>query len=381
MFYIIIFLVILIANSDWLYNQWQSIVRGRRSKASFFSHSYINEKAFYVYLFNRVPNVQYLGNLKAGKAFELITGKYKSKLVSVFQDNTYNYEEKQMQFDTTLFEMQNHVLLELGNSYINVLYSRQYPDWLKMLVNELSELKAEPKQREHEINIIVNTRDGLELRNLPIQPTTLEIDKFYNDDFQPVHNTILERLKRDNDKGIVLLHGLPGTGKTTYLRHLIGSIDKRVLFVSPTVAENLMGPMFLDLLMEYPNSVLVIEDAENIIMDRNVNNSSGVSNLLNLSDGLLSDCLSVQIICTFNSNLSLIDSALMRKGRLIAEYKFDKLHVNKARELAAHLGYTYDVRRPMTLAEITNADAADFEKPQQNAIGFKNWALDEVEAQ
>ena len=65
------------------------------------------------------------------------------------------------------------------------------------------------------------------------------------------------------------MHGLPGTGKTTYLRHLIGSMKKRVLFVSPGVACNLMNPEFMDLLIDNPNAVLVIEDAENVIMDRN----------------------------------------------------------------------------------------------------------------
>jgi predicted AAA+ superfamily ATPase len=44
---------------------------------------------------------------------------------------------------------------------------------------------------------------------------------------------IQQRLRKKEDKGIVLLHGLPGTGKTTYLRYLIGRIKKRVLFVSP----------------------------------------------------------------------------------------------------------------------------------------------------
>ena len=114
---------------------------------------------------------------------------------------------------------------------------------------------------------------------------------------------IKERLAKENDKGIVLLHGLPGTGKTTYLRYLIGNLKKKVMFVSPSVAGNLMNPEFMDLLLDNPNSVLVIEDAENIIMDRKYSNQSSVSNLLNISDGLLSDCLNVQIICTFNSEL------------------------------------------------------------------------------
>ena len=61
---------------------------------------------------------------------------------------------------------------------------------------------------------------------------------------KPWDETIRARLNNKNDKGIVLLHGLPGTGKTTYLRYLIGKIKKRILFLSPNVAGNLMDPDF-----------------------------------------------------------------------------------------------------------------------------------------
>ncbi|MGO8056094.1 hypothetical protein, partial [Rhizobium leguminosarum] len=72
-------------------------------------------------------------------------------------------------------------------------------------------------------------------------------------------------------------------------------------------------------------------------MDRKYNNSSSVSNLLNISDGLLADFLNVQLVCTFNSSLTFIDTALLRKGRLIAKYEFGKLGITKAQLLSTHL--------------------------------------------
>lgn len=167
------------------------------------------------------------------------------------------------------------------------------------------------------------------------------------------------------------MHGLPGTGKTTYLRHLIGNMKKKVLFVSPSVAGNLMNPEFIDLLIDNPNAVLVIEDAENIIMDRKYSSNSSVSNLLNISDGLLSDCLNVQIICTFNSALNLVDSALLRKGRLIAKYEFGKLDVAKAQRLSDHLGLYQKIVKPMTLAEITNPEELGNQSSEIKVIGFR----------
>lgn len=157
---------------------------------------------------------------------------------------------------------------------------------------------------------------------------------------------------------------------TTYLRYLIGKTKKRVLFLSPNVAGNLMNPDFLDMLIDNPNTILVIEDAENIIMDRR-NSSSAVSNLLNISDGLLADFLNVQLICTFNSSLTLIDSALLRQGRLIAKYEFGKLGIEKGQRLSNHLGFDKTIDRPMTVAEISAQNEPFFETKQVNVIGFR----------
>ena len=58
------------------------------------------------------------------------------------------------------------------------------------------------------------------------------------------------------------------------------------------------------------------EDAEKVIGDRqNSGSSVGVSNLLNLSDGILGDILNIHVIATFNMDKERIDSALLRKGR------------------------------------------------------------------
>ena len=110
--------------------------------------------------------------------------------------------------------------------------------------------------------------------------------------------------------------------------------------------------------MERPDSILIIEDAENIIQDRTdvlKSTNQAVSNLLNMSDGLLGDAVHQQIICTFNCDLRNIDSALLRDGRLVLEHKFDKLNPANARRLCEKLGVDLkdeEIRAPMSLAEI-----------------------------
>src|SRR4029078_1767482 len=126
----------------------------------------------------------------------------------------------------------------------------------------------------------------------------------------------------------------------------------KVLFLSPAAATNLMDPELIELLINNPNCVLVIEDAENVIMDRKIGSNASVSNLLNISDGLLADFLNVQIIGTFNNSLTLVDNALMRKGRLIAKYEFGKLSISKSQRLSDFMGFDTRINEPMTLASI-----------------------------
>ncbi|MBX2921699.1 MAG: AAA family ATPase [Chitinophagaceae bacterium] len=338
---------------------------------SIFDHQYIEAKAFYMFRFRRVPCTTYIDEMDVTRAYAYIQNNLGNDIVDIFQDCFFNRKENMQQFNKTIFVLSNKVIIELAGQYAEVLYANNKYSFADNLLKALSEYKVPEKQQDFEINIITLNNGGLELKPLPLKPTVLDLDLHYNDDFLPVDALIRSRLNTENDKGIVLLHGIPGTGKTTYLRHLVGTLKKKVMFLSPSVAGNLMNPEFIDLLINNPNAVLVIEDAENIMMDRKINSGSSVSNLLNLSDGLLSDCLNVQIICTFNSNLNLIDNALMRKGRMIARYEFGKLSVQKAQQLSNHLGFDAAIYAPMTIAEIVNQHIINGPETGIHPIGFR----------
>jgi len=74
-------------------------------------------------------------------------------------------------------------------------------------------------------------------------------------------------------------------GKTHYIRYLIHEVEEKTLiYVPPDMAKEISSPEFLPFLMQYQDSILIIEDAENIIKDRNESTapSQAVANLLNL---------------------------------------------------------------------------------------------------
>ena len=349
----------------------KQLYKRKQAGASLFDNYFIEPKAYYLKLYKQLPNIAYIANIDGYRIFEKIKNGEYGLVKRMYQRNYYNWQQQRIEFDKTLFVLSNKMMIRLTEDWMDILFDDADHDKVNEMLLEFKTMRQPEKEADYEINIISLNNNSLDLKTLSIKPVELDLDLYYNDDFKAVDAIIKERLQKENDKGIVLLHGLPGTGKTTYLRHLIGSIKKRVLFVSPSVAGNLMNPEFMDLLIDNPNAVLVIEDAENIIMDRRYSSHSSVSNLLNISDGLLSDCLNVQIICTFNSDVALIDQALMRKGRLIARYEFGKLDVAKAQVLSKHLGHEGTIQQPMTLAEVTNPNEQHHEPKTVNVIGFR----------
>lgn len=338
---------------------------------------FFSPKGVYTLHFNAIPDVNNIYEIDGEKAAAAFVKKFQDMIVQTHRYTDYDNKKKKYKHSQAVMVLKNNCVIAFWQTWCEILHNGTAQEFVKEVTETAIRFKEKQRKEPHEINLITSGRRGLELKSLEIKRTRLDLGLFYEDDFREIDKVVQQRLKKDKDKGIVLLHGLPGTGKTTYLRYLIGRIKKRVLFVSPDLATNIMNPEFMELLIDNPNCVVVIEDAENVIMDRKFSGNSSVSNLLNLSDGLLADCLNIQLVCSFNSDLSAIDSALLRKGRLIAKYEFKRLSVEKAQRLSKHLGFDTVITRPMTVAEITNQHEPSFEK-KQHVIGFRRTPLEEI---
>jgi hypothetical protein len=336
-----------------------------------FDDHFLHTGGLYLHCFNTLPSNFYIGQIDGEKAFEVFREKYGDKISQIYQYGWYETRKKRDRFGRTLILLDNHCLVEFDTDCCDIWHNGKEAGFIAEIKGMVNPYKERKRREPLEVNLVVQARHKLELRGMEIKRTRLDLDLFYGEEFKATDELIRKRLNKKKDKGIVLLHGLPGAGKTTYLRYLIGKIKKRVLFLSPSVAGNLMNPEFIELLISNPDTVLIIEDAENIIMDRKHSPGSAVSNLLNISDGLLADFLNVQIICTFNNSLTLIDQALMRKGRLIAKYEFGRLSMEKSRRLSRHFGFDNVINKPMTIAEIANQHEKEQVETSMETIGFR----------
>jgi hypothetical protein len=76
------------------------------------------------------------------------------------------------------------------------------------------------------------------------------------------------------------------------------------------------------------------------------------------------------LICSFNTDVSQIDKALLRKGRLIAMYEFNELKQQKANSLALSLGKEIIINSDATLADIFNLEETGVQQEVSAKIGY-----------
>ena len=222
------------------------------------------------------------------------------------------------------------------------------------------------------LGVVGYSNGRYELNDAEINKVTIDIDKNYNDDFKPIYDDIVKFLDKDNRKsGIVLLNGEPGTGKTYFLRHLINNVEGNYVFITPAMATHFSAPDFITFLTDNRDSIFILEDCEDVIMSRETRHMTGISAVLNMSDGLMSDIFNGKFICTFNCDISKIDEAILRKGRCMALYTFDKLKKEKAQVIMNELGHNVTITKDMTHAEIYNYDAVNVPGTQKKTkVGF-----------
>ena len=159
------------------------------------------------------------------------------------------------------------------------------------------------------------------------------------------------------EKGIpyhagILLHGVPGTGKTSLVHALCHKTGR-----SPQLLDlhDLKKGQLISLLeQDWSDKFLVIEDidASGVPKDRDGEGKLTMAALLNALDGLATPHGMITIATT--NHIDKLDPALVRPGRFDLVTEVGKLSLRQATRMAKAYGQQLDNYTPMTGAELVN---------------------------
>ena len=258
------------------------------------------------------------------------------------------------------------------------------------------------------VKLLISSRNGLEWRYLNI-PKKADIDLInYSKEFNEIVPEKIDNFVKSDEGGLVIFRGEPGTGKSSYCKHLITKYKDVANFMIVPQDVILKNPEAFRLFLidslpcvshpealcyeedridmnneEYVNrsemkTIIIIEDCEKLLIDRDSlqgNNTSIIlSDILNYSDGIVGDLVQCKFIFTFNTNLSKIDKALLRKGRMKLNYEFKKLYGDDLKAVMNKLEKEVTEKQlqgGMTLAEIYNSEDDNYlTTGKKDKIGF-----------
>lgn len=326
--------------------------------------------------------------------------KFKAKLaangfgdVVVYRHNTiFNKKEERYSIDWYLIFDEERIIMNINHDTVKSLHEIYFhPHQIISIESVPTEnlervfriaqdclVETEDDKRRY-INIVSSMpREGLRLNKYEIKrPKIQDLDLYYGWGFQEKHKRFVNQIHQKEKSGLFIFHGLTGSGKTNYIRYLISQTrrDTNFIFYPITLLRELADPQLITFISDYQHSVLIIEESEDTVQARDNFNSdrASIANLLNISDGLLSDVLNLKIISTFNTDIKNLDRALLREGRLLGIHKFDKISVESANRIAMINNIDKEFTEPVTLAQIFNnplkEDFSDFVL-DNSRIGF-----------
>lgn len=214
---------------------------------------------------------------------------------------------------------------------------------IQSIIEKISEaeMNYQDIDSQERFNSIILTPEGLSIESISLLETDYDnIDLYYNESVVKASKKTIKKIK-NSSKGLTLIFGQRGTGKTNLINYIVSSLDKMVIFIPSTMIEHTINnPDFINLVRRYQNSIIVIDDCESLFTDIYRKSTLFVNNLLQLIDGYQSDIFSLNFILAFNIDYGeLYDKSLSDCNNLISQIDLDELESRKVEELCEHLKY------------------------------------------
>jgi hypothetical protein len=235
---------------------------------------------------------------------------------------------------------------DLDDSFVNdifLYFNKKGSDLVSEFVDKLNDLNVEvdtDDTKEGNLYSLSFEGTGFETKSLNLRNVDLDnIDLYYNDHTIKSVNKLIKTVNK-NKKGLTIIHGERGVGKTSLLKYLSQKISKKFIFIPCSCFETtIINPDFRNFLSKNTDSVIILDDVDIYFSEIYSKSNIFTNNVLQLVDGLDSDEFNLNIISVLNvSNVDEIDHTLLDCNNLIEIIEINELDIDKAKKLSKHLG-------------------------------------------
>lgn len=301
----------------------------------------------------------------------VIAANFKTKeFIDLFQDvkyiNTLTEASEDVEGfiinERSLVQLNENVFLsfthmdKLMNGLITNIIIYYKTDSYKDIETYIADLQNITLKPEEEIKITCAnlTQNGLDLEPMELMLADYEnIELFVNDETIKSINKLTKKINK-LEKGLSIIYGSRGSGKTTILNWIASNSAKSVIFIPlSTIDATINNPNFKTHLLRNDGTLLIIDDCEIFNSDMHIKSNITFANILQMVDGFNSDDLMVNALLSFNLETEEeIDADLLECNNLIDVIKFDSLKKSKANKLCKHLGINYKINEPILLNDL-----------------------------
>lgn len=319
----------------------------------------------YLYCWNKFDSRPHRVKLHASYDY----GKF-SEFISKFESDSkfteiipasdeYIINEKSLiKFTDGIFISLTHYDKEMEDSIVGdveIFYKKGEETTVEEIVNTLSDFELDFSEENsiQRINTINISQSGLDIESFELLKSDYEnIDLYFNDDVLKKTDKLTKIIKK-TQKGLSIIWGERGNGKTTLVNWIASNLDKVVIFVPSTLVEmTINNPDFRTILKRYKNCVLIIDDSEIYLSDIYSKSNIFTNNLLQLIDGFQSDAFNLNVILVCNCHISDIDTDISDSNNFLDAIEVSPLSKEKASELVKTTDRKIKVKSSMKVVDV-----------------------------
>lgn len=226
---------------------------------------------------------------------------------------------------------------------------------LALFQSSMLDLSGEDDGSLKTINSLhLNINSTFELKPIQLNeaPSNKDIKFFYNKEVLDSAKESIQ-LINSNCRGLTILDGVRGTGKTTLATYMIKNINKKIIYVPATVVEHTFSNIdFIDFIKLHPNSLFIFDDCENFFSRKIQKHNIFSINLLQILDGMSSKSLKINFLLIMNTIKENIDTNLLDSNNFLSNISLGSLTPVNANKLAKKLGKDVKYEKKVKLNDV-----------------------------